>query len=63
MIRNKVYIPFSFFSLVLIDNNKGKEFTSSNYEPDAFYCIDGETVLHKQVKNFKNLEFLLNHYV
>ena len=63
MVRNKLFIPYSFFTLVMIENNIGKGFNEETYDPEAFFCLKGETVLHTQANNFKNLDFLLNNYV
>jgi len=37
LVRNKVYIPYSYLILVLKENNSGKQISVDNYDPDAFY--------------------------
>jgi hypothetical protein len=62
MVRNRIVIPYSFFSLILLDNTTTNTFNAETYDPDAFYCLNGSTVLHTQAMHFKNLEFVLNNY-
>lgn len=37
MVRNRVYIPYSYFTLILFDHYKGTIVTNETYDPDAFY--------------------------
>jgi hypothetical protein len=62
MIRNRVYLPFSYYSLVLISSNVGKNLSKKMYDPSAYFCINGNTALHAFAVSFKNLSFLLNDY-
>ncbi len=33
LVRNKMYLPYSYFISVLLDNNKGKDLTKNTYDP------------------------------
>lgn len=62
MVRNKVHLPYSYFSLVMIENNLNKDLGGSTYDPSEIYWIDGETALHHYSDSYKNLCFLLEQY-
>lgn len=62
MVRNRFHLPYNYFVLILMENNIGKQITSENWDPDAFYRIKGNTVLHSYANNYKMLEFILNQY-
>jgi hypothetical protein len=48
MIKNKVYLPYSYSNLVMMEiNKKGKgSLGNKTFDPKAFYCFDGDTQLH-----------------
>ncbi|CDW78432.1 wd-40 repeat protein [Stylonychia lemnae] len=64
LIRNKFFIPYSFFSLVQMESQKEKGLTLNNdiYDPEAIYYYEGQSVLHEYANNYKPLEFILNKY-
>lgn len=47
---------------MLLDNNLGKTLSREMYDPNAFYLLEGSTVLHSFANNYKNLEFLLEEF-
>jgi hypothetical protein len=49
-------------AFIIIENNKGKALNSNSYDPDAFFCINGNTALHTLANNYKDLEFILSEY-
>lgn len=61
-VRNRVYLPYNYLSLIAIQNNKGKVLDKQHYNPEVFFCIDGNTQLHLSADNFKDLEFMLSTY-
>lgn len=62
IIKSKLHLPFSYFSIVLIQSNAGKQINIDNYDPTAFFCIKGQTTLHHLVNNYKQMQFVLNQY-
>ena len=58
-VRNRVYLPYNYLSMMAIQNNKGKTLDKELYNPEIFFCIDGNTSLHLCADNFKELEFIL----
>ncbi|CDW77734.1 wd-40 repeat protein [Stylonychia lemnae] len=62
MIRNKFYLPYSYLSLILMDQNQGLALNNERYDPEAIYFYEGQSVLHQYSNNYKPLEFILNKY-
>lgn len=66
MIRNRVYLPYSYFCLVLFDKaakeTSGALINNENYDSEVIYFYRGQTLLHAFSNNFKALEFILNKY-
>eukprot|EP00347_Sterkiella_histriomuscorum_P005811 403355181 len=62
MVRNKVYMPYSYFTLILFDHFRGQTVNNDTYDPNSFYYFQGDTVLHTYANNYKGLEFILNKY-
>lgn len=62
MIKNKIYLPYSYYIFVIMQNNSGKELNEKSYDPHAYYCIQGTTALHEFANNFRFLEFMLKQF-
>jgi len=41
MIRNKFYLPYSYFTLIMFDNFRGLTVNNDRYDPEAFYFYEG----------------------
>lgn len=62
MIRNRFFLPYSYFILILKENNRGKPLTENNFDSQAIYQYKGETVLHRVANRYQTLEFILQQY-
>ena len=62
MVHNKVYLPYSYYSLLMMKNIQNKDLICKYFDPENFFSIKGQTFLHAFSHSYKNLKFLLDHY-
>jgi len=63
LIRNHVFLPHSYFTLILLDKYKYTELTNEIYDHKNFvFRYGGDTILHLNHDNYRNLSFLLEKY-
>jgi len=64
LIRNHLSIPYSYFSLLVRQQNRSQTLTAHNFDLQAYvYRIKGMTTLHDLVLNYNSLEFCLKKYL
>eukprot|EP00347_Sterkiella_histriomuscorum_P004690 403359477 len=62
MVRNKFYLPFSYFVFVMKQNNPGRLVDSLTFDINSYYKYNGVTILHEVSNSYQDLEFLLKKY-
>lgn len=62
IVKNKLYIPYSYLSLVIIQNTYKQKLDLSKYNPVEVFSIDGNTILHRYAGSFKDLDFIFTEY-
>lgn len=62
LIRNKIYIPYSYYSLMMTEKNKNGNFDIMLIDPECLFCYNNQTIFHLLAKDYKNLKKFLDFY-